>query len=221
MIVKTDCEADGSSAALIIRVYWPPGAARLSPVPGAECGHWRHRPMESRHPALAPLLHTPTQHSLGWSLFLTIPSLYLHYIYNSTLYLLYTILLPSYVINMIHNLPFSSQTECRAVVTTTCRRYVLLTAIVVSYAQSIITSYPKLNFGTLLQWQEHTQRDLTSNSFHLSFIQNTAALSSTCPQPVFMFGLRAMGRGIFRRLLLLSENNINPSYTVMPAQITG
>ena len=48
-----------------------------------------------------------------------------------------------------------------------------------------------------------------------------AALSSTCPQPVFMFGLRAMGRGIFRRLLLLSENNINPSYTVMPAQITG
>ena len=122
---------------------------------------------------------------------------------------------------MIHNMPFSSQTECRAVVSTTCRRYVLLTAIVVSYAQSIITSYPKLNFGTLLQWQEHTQRDLTSNSFHLSFIQNTAALSSTCPQPVFMFGLRAMGRGIFRRLLLLSENNINPSYTVMPAQITG
>ena len=103
----------------------------------------------------------------------------------------------------------------------------LLTAIGVAYAQSIITSYSKLNFGTLLQWQEHTQRnyqierDLTSNSFHLSFIQNTAALSSTCPQPVFMFGLRAMGRGIFRRLLLLSENNINPSYTVMPAQITG
>ena len=140
--MKTDCETDGSSAALIIRVYRPPGAARLSPVRSAECGNWRHRPMESRHPALAPLLHTPTQHSLGWSLFLTIPSLYLHYIY--------TILLPSYVINMIHNMPFSSQTECRAVVTTTCRRYVLLTAIVVSYAQSVITSYPKL-FGILSQ----------------------------------------------------------------------
>ena len=119
-------------------MHWPPGAARLSPVPGAEGGHWRHRPMESRQPAhSAATGQHSTAYILGWSLFLanytfTISTLFLPYIY--------TILLPSYVINMIHNMPFSSQTECRAVVTTTCRRYVLLTAIVVSYAHSVITS---------------------------------------------------------------------------------
>ena len=116
------------------------------PRPG--CGGWTLETPADGEPAPGTLAATgqsahptPTQHSLHPRM-VTIPrSLYLHYINTSpSLYLHYTILLPSYVINMIHNMPFSSQTRCRAVVTTTCRRYVLLTAIVVSYAHSVITS---------------------------------------------------------------------------------
>ena len=97
------------------------------PRPG--CGGWTLETPADGEPAPGTQRrYWPTQHSLHPRM-VTIPrSLYLHYINTSpSLYLHYTILLPSYVINMIHNMPFSSQTRCRAVVTTTCIQEICVT----------------------------------------------------------------------------------------------
>ena len=77
------------------------------PRPG--CGGWTLETPADGEPAPGTLAATgqsahptPTQPIL-FPMMVTIPH------YTFTIYI-YTILLPSYVINMIHNMPFSSQT---------------------------------------------------------------------------------------------------------------